>query len=69
MDLPLLTLLTLHLQLLLLGYTGIVLGLQYGNAIFNLPQAFFSFLKDLLGGMQVLFCLLQHLLGRYTNDQ
>lgn len=65
----LLTLLTLHLQFLLLGYAAVVLGLQNGNTTFNILQASLSFLKDLLSCTQVLFCLSPGFLGRYARKQ
>lgn len=58
------TLLTLPLQLLLIGFAGLVLCLQLGNAIFNSLQALLGFVKDQLSGTQVCLCLPQGLLGR-----
>lgn len=63
------TLLTLPLQLLLIGFAGLVRGLQGGNAIFNLLQALLGFIKDQLGGTQVLLCLPQGFLGTCTRKQ
>lgn len=59
---PLLALLTLQLQLLLLGDALAVLGLHRGNAVLHLVQALLRLLQDPLCHLQVVLGLPQGLL-------
>lgn len=59
---PLLTLLTLQLQLLLLGDTFSVPGLHHGDAVLHLLQVLLCLIQDLLCHFQVILGLPQGLL-------